>query len=354
MLFLNTENSRYSLVEHAGEDQADRIEWFRSEIARARMRALMQRSDGPALLNTSIWLGLMLASAVAVCVLWDTWWCVPFVFIYGVLYGSGAEPRRHETSHGTPFRTRWLNTVTYQIASFLTMREPTVNRWQHTRHHTETMYPGRDPEIEVMRPARLARILSNFIGLTHTPESLTAVVVHSAGRLAAEERTFVPESERHKVYRTSRIWLLIYLAAIAACFLTRSFLPVVLIGGPRIYGCFMEQVYGLTQHGGMGENVADHRLNTRTIHMNVVNRFLYWNMGYHMEHHMFPMVPCFRLGELHAEISRDLAPAYPSLWAAYREMIPAVLRQLKDQTYYIRRELPPGAAPYLEMTAAAE
>jgi fatty acid desaturase len=104
-------------------------------------------------------------------------------------------------------------------------------------------------------------------------------------------------------------------------------------------------VYGFTQHAGMGENVLDHRLNTRTVRMCAVNRFLYWNMGYHVEHHMFPMVPYHRLAELHEEVRHDCPPAYPSLWAAYREIIPAVLRQLRDQEYYVRRELPPGAAP---------
>lgn len=61
---------------------------------------------------------------------------------------------------------------------------------------------------------------------------------------------------------------------------------------------------------------------------------------------MFPMVPYHRLPELHEEIQHDLAVPYSSLWAAYREIIPAVLRQLKDETYFIKRELPEGAAPY--------
>jgi fatty acid desaturase len=63
---------------------------------------------------------------------------------------------------------------------------------------------------------------------------------------------------------------------------------------------------------------------------------------------MFPMVPYHRLPELHEEIKGDLAPAYPSIWAAYRELVPAVLGQLKDQSYYVRRELPPGARPFHE------
>ena len=46
-------------------------------------------------------------------------------------------------------------------------------------------------------------------------------------------------------------------------------------------------------------------------------------MNYHVEHHMFPMVPYYRLPELHEEVKHDCAPVYPSLWAAYREIIPA-------------------------------
>jgi fatty acid desaturase len=86
--------------------------------------------------------------------------------------------------------------------------------------------------------------------------------------------------------------------------------------------------------------------------MNVVNRFLYWNMNYHVEHHMFPMVPYHRLAELHEEIKHDCAPVYPSIWAAYKEIVPAILRQLKDQEHYVRRELLPGAAPFNEPAPA--
>jgi fatty acid desaturase len=100
--------------------------------------------------------------------------------------------------------------------------------------------------------------------------------------------------------------------------------------------------------------VLDHRLNTRTVQLNVVHRFLYWNMNYHVEHHMFPMVPYHRLAELHEEIKHDCAPAYPSLWAAYREIIPAIVRQLKDQEHFVRRELRPGAAPFHEPTPACD
>jgi fatty acid desaturase len=47
------------------------------------------------------------------------------------------------------------------------------------------------------------------------------------------------------------------------------------------------------------------------------------------------------------------------MWHAYREVWPVVLRQLRYEDHYLRRELPPGARPYREefhdlATAAAE
>ena len=91
--------------------------------------------------------------------------------------------------------------------------------------------------------------------------------------------------------------------------------------------------------------MLDHRLNSRTVYMNPIFRFLYWNMNYHVEHHIFPTVPYHALPKLHEAIKADCPPPYPSSIAAYREIIPALLRQLKDPTYFVRRELPPSARP---------
>ncbi|HEV7788495.1 MAG TPA: fatty acid desaturase family protein [Pseudonocardia sp.] len=342
--------SRYSLVgpEARRAEELGLVggQWFRSDIPRKRMKELMRRSDQPALRDTAIWLGLLALSGALGFWFWGSWLAVPCFLVYGVLYGSAGDSRWHEAGHGTPFRTRWMSNVVYQLGSFMMMRDPTVFRWGHTRHHTDTLIVGRDPEIQVMRPARLAKLLANLFGLYDVPVALVTLVGHSAGRLSAEEATFVPATERFRVYRTARIWLVIYLVAIGLSVATGSILPLMYIGGPRIYGTFMHIVYGLTQHAGMGENVLDHRLNTRTVHMCRINRFLYWNMNYHVEHHMFPMVPYHRLPELHEELAADLAPAYPSIWAAYRELVPAVLHQLKDPTHYVRRELPAGATPF--------
>lgn len=326
-----------------GLSEAD---WYRTAIPRKRMKELMKRSDAPAIRDTVIWLGLILLSGTAIILLWGSWWVLPFVLVYGVLYGSAGDSRWHEAGHGTAFRTRWMDQAVYQIACFFMMRNPVTWRYSHARHHSDTLVVGRDPEIVAMRPARLGRILLNLVGLVDVPAAIVTTARLAMGSFSRDEQDYVPEQERPAAVRTARIWVGIYAVVIALAIGTASLLPLVLVGGPRIYGCFMHVVYGLTQHSGLGENVIDHRLNTRTVLMGPVNRFLYWNMNFHIEHHMFPMVPYHRLPELHEEMRYDTPEPYPGIIAAYREIIPAVLRQLKDQSYFVRRELPETASPF--------
>lgn len=50
--------------------------------------------------------------------------------------------------------------------------------------------------------------------------------------------------------------------------------------------------------------------------------FFYWNMNYHVEHHMYPGVPCYNLPRLHHLIDLDLAPVTVGL----RGVVKAVIR----------------------------
>jgi fatty acid desaturase len=323
-------------------------EWYHTDIPRKQMKALMTREDRPAIRDTLILVSVMAASAGMGIWLWPSWWSAPFWLIYGVLYGSASDSRWHECGHGTAFRTAWMNNVVYHVASFMIVRNPVTWRWSHARHHTDTIIVGRDPEIAVMRPPEFLRLIANFFGLVDAWNGWGRMLLNAAGRLHPEEATFIPESEQPKVIRVARVWVAIYAATIAAAVAMGSILPLMLIGLPRLYGAWHHVMTGLLQHGGLADNVTDHRLNSRTVLMNPISRFIYWNMNYHVEHHMFPMVPYHRLPELHEAIKHDLPPPSPSILAAWREMWPALVRQLRNEDYFIRRELPPTARPYRE------
>ena len=281
-------------------------EWYHTDVPRKEMKALMQRSDQPAIRDTLILYGAMMLLAGIGIALWPSWWSAPFWLAYGVLYGSASDSRWHEAGHGTAFKTPWMNDVVYNIASFMIVRNPVTWRWSHARHHTDTYIVGRDPEIAIMRPPVFFKLLLNTFGLIDGYNGWARMLLNATGRLDPEEATYFPESERPKVVRVARIWVVIYAATLALALAMGSILPLMVIGLPRLYGAWHHIMTGLLQHGGLADNVIDHRLNSRTVYMNPISRFIYWNMNYHVEHHMFPMVPYHALPRLHALIKHDL------------------------------------------------
>ena len=337
----------YSLV---GEDTAFAIRqglaeatWYAPAVPKSEMRELLQRRDWPAIRDTILWFTLILASAYVSYRFWQagSLWAIVSFMIYGVLYASSSDSRWHESLHGTAFRTHWLNDALYEIASFMQMREATVWRWSHIRHHSDTLIVGRDPEIAIPRPPNIPPlILSELFGVKVIPTYFANLALHSRGRMTAEQKTFIPESEYRQVFLRAPIYLAIYVALAGLAIQQRSILPFMFIGLPTLYGSWLMAIYTNTQHAAMAEDVLDHRLNCRTVHMNFINRYLYWNMNYHLEHHMFPLVPYHNLARLHELVKSDTPTPYRSLWSAWLEIIPAVLRQARDPSYFVKRELP--------------
>jgi len=328
-------------------------EWYTTPVPKAEMRRLLERRNGPAIRDTALLFVLLLATGYATVALRGTWWVVIPYLIYAVLYGTSSDSRWHECGHGTAFKTDWMNSVLYEIASFMVMRESVVWRWSHTRHHSDTIIVGRDPEIQIPRPPDLHAFILSPLNVAGYRTYFPSLFRHALGRMSAGECTFIPESEFPKVYRNARICLAIYGLVIASAIFWHSWIPIFLFVLPQFFGTWLMIIHNTTQHAGLAENVLDHRLNCRTVYMNPVSRFIYWNMNYHVEHHMFPLVPYHALPKLHEVIKADCPPAYPSILAAWRELLPATLRQVKDPAYHVKRQLPPARARAAEVIRAA-
>jgi len=345
-------------------------DWYQCPVPRPTMRRLLERRNGPAVRDTLLWFALIFASGYCTWRLWPSWWAALPYAIYAVLYASTSDSRWHESGHGTAFKTDWMNNLLYEVASFMVMREPDVWRWSHTRHHSDTIIVGRDPEIVAPRPPNLVALAAGFFNLPAYPKYFGQLLRHAFGHLSAGEKTFIPPSQFATVCRKARLHLLVYVLVVALCFRTGSVLPLFFVGFANLFGSWLMMIYGLTQHAGLAENVLDHRLNCRTVRMNRINRYLYWNMNYHVEHHMFPLVPYHALPKLHALVKDDCPVPYSGLAAAYREIVPALFRQNRDPAYHVKRKLPaprpriagdirtsgakPDAQGWIEVCAAAD
>lgn len=334
----------YSLTGTETERAADRslvaAPWFRPRIDAGELQRLSERSNGRAALDTVAWLALLVGSGwLAVATAWS-WWSIPAFALYGALYGGASDSRWHECGHGTAFRSRRLNDIVYVVASFMVLRGPTVWRWSHYRHHTDTIVVGRDAEIAFQRPPNLWRNALWFTGWWVIPLMVGRLVRHSMARLDPDAAELVPADDHRRVMWESRAFLAVLGLAAGGSLLAWTPLPIMLVGLPTVYGSWLMVFFGMTQHAGLREDVLDHRLNTRTVYMNPVFRFLYLNMNYHVEHHIFPTVPYRNLPALHRTVGDQLAPAVQGTLPAYRQIWSTLMRQRRDPTYEIPLDLP--------------
>jgi Na+-transporting NADH:ubiquinone oxidoreductase subunit F len=320
-------------------------EWFRSPVDPDRMCELTERTNARAMVDLAVWIALIIATGAAAVWSIGDWWAVPLFALYGAVTAGAADARWHEFGHGTAARSSRLNDSAYWFASFLLWRSPTAWRWSHFRHHTDTIIVGRDPEIQLGRPARMTKFVLNYTNLVNGPKALWLLIRYAAGRLDADTLDFVPVDEQPKVVRESRVFVAILTAVAVLSAATSSWTPALLVGLPTIYGAWLMVFFGATQHLGLGEDVLDHRYSTRTVYVNPVFRFLYLNMNYHVEHHMFPAVPYYRLPDLHAEIKHTLPAPSPSMFHAYREIVAALWKQRTDPAYTPRDRIVPDIAP---------
>jgi Na+-transporting NADH:ubiquinone oxidoreductase subunit F len=328
--------------------------WYVTPVPRDAMRALLQRRDGPAMRDTLLWFALLLITGAAAAALWPTAWAILPFALYGILFASVSDSRWHECGHGTAFKTDWLNNAVYEIGSFMDSASPSCGA-------------GATPAITATRssPAGIAR--SARCGPSPSPASCSSSSTSRmcssfkqccpacCGRMIAADERHLHARIRARAALTARPGLPAHLRGDRSSRRGRGQPSPADVRRPALLlGALAVDRLRIQQHAGLAEDVLDHRLNTRTVYLNRISKYLYWNMGYHIEHHMFPMVPYYNLDRLHALVKWDMPRPYCGLLDAYREVIPALIRQSKDGAYYIRRAVPAAAANPAAPAATAE
>ncbi|MSV37058.1 MAG: fatty acid desaturase, partial [Actinobacteria bacterium] len=260
-------------AENAAKNNLVEGDWFKPVIDRGTLKTLMSRSNGIAARDTALWLVLLVGSGVLAFRCWGTWWAIPSFGLYGILYGSASDARWHECGHRTAFRSRRANDAVYYLASIMDFREPISWRWSHARHHSDTIIVGRDPEIAFKRGAPLVHVFLEFFAIRTVISETKKIVMNSVGRPVPEQSDFQPVEEMRGSIWWSRFYILLFTGVAVWCVTVGSVLPAMFIGLPTFYGRWLMVVYGITQHAGLAEDVLDHRLNTRTVMMNRINRF---------------------------------------------------------------------------------
>ncbi|HKR42716.1 MAG TPA: fatty acid desaturase [Paraburkholderia sp.] len=330
-------------------------DWYRCPLDRKVLKEVTRRNDRIALTYFGGFMALVLATGALAWLSLGTLWCIPAFLLYGTIYAF-AEAMEHELRHRTPFRSEWLNESVHWVICFMTWREQIYSRWSHAQHHTYTHLTATVPadvEIAVKRPPNYFKLATDFLRVSHGIHHLGNIVLHSLGIVSRSAKAVVPVVEYRAMRRNSRVMLVLYAVVGVWAFAAHSWLPVVFLLLPRSYGAWLHELLAITQHTGLRENELDHRFSTRTLRLNPVLQFLYWNMNYHVEHHMFPNVPFHALPKLRKAIEADLPPACDGLFDAWAEIVHVLRMQRRDPDYMITPQVPGKTAGAMREAAAA-
>jgi len=323
------------------------VPWYRSPIDPAVFKELHERSDAKGFLYSVSYLGILVVTGSAVMIAAAHGWIaatVGLLFVHGTC-AAFLINAVHEVGHGTVFRTQGLNRFFLRVFSVLAWHNYPIFQASHARHHRYTLHPPDD--LEVVLPMRILvkQILRiGFFDPVGEWDLIKRTIATARGRFEGEwMETLFPNAEsRREPIAWARVLLAVHgLIIVGALALKLWLLPVVVCLVP-CYGRCLQYLCNETQHSGLQDNVEDFRLCTRTFIPNPLLRFLYWQMNYHIEHHMYAAVPCYNLGRLHRLIEHDLPPCPRGLLTTWREIFRIQKLQEADPGYRYMAPLPPS------------
>ena len=321
--------------------------WHKCKVDIEVLKELSKKSDLKGLQHILVFFGLLIVTGILAYITWGTWWSVFWFLVYGNIY-SFSNPLWHETGHKTAFKSKFLNEFFYYISSFMSNFEPIRWRFTHFVHHGNT-YSTENPfdhEIEYGNnlketPKKLIINIIPFLDLVFIKKHISfEIFQHAFGVKTKVMEECIPENAQAKVILNSRIYVVVWSLIALWSILASSWMPILYFLLPHFYGKTLHKLVAFTQHAGLARNIKDHRFSTREMHLNPILSFLYWKMEYHLTHHMFPTVPSYNLDKLHHHIKDQLPKTNNGLIDAYREIIPALIKQREDTSYFIKKDIP--------------
>ena len=238
----------------------------------------------------------LIAAAVVIS---QTWWN-PIIYVLAVIViGSrinGLGGLMHDAAHYRAYSNRSLNDFVGELLALPTSASMAGYRNTHFAHHRE-LNSANDPDWqrnvglkEFEFPAPRTSVLMYF------GQYLTGLKIGAAlgGFHKNKETRDIPAA-------VARARLVFFLGLIAASIALGFWKILLLYWIVPLLTVFLAIRYlrNVAEHYAVEH---EHVLNeSRTVMAPVWELWLIapWGLNYHLEHHLFPSVPCFRLGELH-------------------------------------------------------
>jgi len=297
-------------------------------IPKEKLRPFLQRNNINGIIHLSKHLGLIFLSGILIYISTNIFIRISVMIAHGsfiaFLYAG-----LHECIHKSAFKNKRLNEFVGYFIGFVLLRSFLNARYRHVAHHTFTQHPEKDPD-KVDFPSSYLEYLKHVTSLSLWIRIIENLFRHAFGRINNSEKNYIPESEIKSLIFESRMMLIGYIlmASLSIYFSTTFFLIYWLI--PRIIGEPFLRLVRMVEHTGKDET-ANMINNTRTSFPSAFLKFLYWNMPYHIEHHLYANVPFYRLPKFHKLIKPHTDEVEPSIFSVHIEILKQIWKNKKNK-----------------------
>lgn len=268
-------------------------------IPKSTVRQLAKRSDlWGAWLVLHVW--GVIALSVTAYVLFPNPWVYAAAFLIIGSRQHGLSILAHDTAHRALFKTKWINEwVGKYLLAAPYGGDMIAYRHYHLKHHRFAQ-SEKDPDLALSakfpttKSSLVRKFLRDISGLTFLRIRLASYKMKRSGERLPGTEAFDKGSPLPFWMTNAVLFGIFVLIGHPWLYLTLWLLPL----WTWFFACL--RLRNIAEHG-MTTNDNNPLTHARTTHANVIERILfapYW-VNYHVEHHAYMFVPCYRLKAVH-------------------------------------------------------
>ena len=265
------------------------------------------------------------------------WWPNPFTFLLAVMViGArqlGLAILMHDAAHGLLFADRRLNEwAGAWLCAFPVFTSLALYRPYHLTHHRHTQQ-AEDPDLGLSAPFPITRkslrrkIVRDLTGQTAFQRRGDQIrrSMGSADLPLAMRPANLARKERGGLIVNTVLWVLLAAAGYWWLYPVLWLLPL------ATWYQLVSRIRNIAEHAVVPDN-DDPLRNTRTTYADPVARLFvapYW-VNYHLDHHLFMFVPCWRLPAAHRALLAGGHGERMELKSGYRAVLKAATSAAVD------------------------
>ena len=272
------------------------------------LRLLRQRHNLPGLIFVAGHLVTLVVTGWLLNQSFGTSWLLPAMVLHGIVIVHLFAPF-HESTHGTAFRSRWLNQTVAWATGLALFLPPTHFTLEHAAHHKYTQDPIRDPE-RIPEAYSIKGYLWFATAIPYFKGAFVNLFNHARGAFTEMEKSFIPPRRFKRVQHEAWIIWSCYAGLFVLSLVLQTWATLLYWLLPRFLGEPSMRIIRMSEHGAC-PLVPDMLRNTRTVITWSPIRWLNWNNAHHAEHHAMPAIPFHALPKLHRHLGAHIEEVRP-------------------------------------------